>query len=221
MPAIKDIILASLASLMLGLIGAIPFAILGLIFGGADTARDIYLLEMLVIASWLPLKIMMDQQVKGESVFRLPQISLNQLSLFIVLFASLVLMPVMYVMTIIPFLIGALVYALFNSLPIAILTALIVQGINLYQGAVREKAMGSNNQFFVRMQDFSQGGFDFQIDPDQVRQQTPREDDAPVLYLPEDSLRDRNADDDRHADEPPITITIPPDSLTDTDDDTR
>ena len=218
MPPAKNTLIALLISAGVGLAGAIPFAILGLIFGGADVARDIYILEALILGSWLPLKTIIDTQVKGQSTFRIPDIRLNSLSVFIVMVGFMIVIPILYFATFTAFLVGALLYSFAgNNLLLALVAGLFVQIANIYRGSLREKAMGTHNNIFMRVQDFSQSGFNVEIDPSQVRQQTPREDEPQVIYLPEDNLRDRSEDD--LSDEQPMTINIDPDSVSEQFDD--
>ena len=217
MPSLKNILIALVVSAGVGLIGAIPFAILALIFGGVDAARDIYILEAVVLASWLPLKTIIDTQVKGQSSFRIPDISLNSLSLFIVMVGFMIIIPILYFATFMAFLVGALLYNFSgNSLALGLLAGLLVQAVNIYRGTQREKAMGTNNQIFMRVQNFSQSGFNVEIDPAQVKQHTPRDDEPQVIYLPEDNLRDRSQDT---IDETPMTFNIDPDTVSEQSDD--
>lgn len=214
----RDIVIGLGISLLIGLIGAIPFGMLALIFGGVDSARDIYILQAVLLGGWLPLKYLVDTQVKGQSSFRMPQINLNQLSLFVLMLGLMIIIPVMYFTTFTAFLFGALTYSLGGgSLAVALLVALAVQIGYMVRGSQREKAMGVNNSVFVRVQDFGSSNLNIQIDPEQVRRQSPREDVAPLLYSPEDTLRDRSQDDSDS--EQVMTINIDPNTVTEQSDD--
>ncbi|MGB7341224.1 MAG: hypothetical protein WBC91_20165 [Phototrophicaceae bacterium] len=219
MPSIRDSLIALLISLAVGLIGAIPFAILGFIFGGATTAQNIYLIEVALLSTWIPLKFIIDVQLRGQSTFRLPQINLNLLSLTIIMLGLMVIVPILYFTTFTAFLIAAVLYNVTGgNLLVGLITGLLVQATNIYRGTLREKQMGVNNGVFVRMQDFGNAStFNIEIDPSQVTRQTPREEQAPILYLPEDNLRIR--DEQPFADEQPMTINIDPDRVAETSDD--
>lgn len=219
MPSIRDSIIALLISFAVGLIGAIPFGIIGLIFGGATGAQHIYWIQVAILSSWLPLKFLIDAQIRGQSNFRLPQISLNRLSLTIIMLGLMVIIPILYFTTFTAFLIAAVIYNVAGgNLIIGMLAGLMLQAVNIYRGTMREKQMGVNNSVFVRMQDFGNtSNFNIEIDPSQVKRQTPREDIAPTLYLPEDNLRIR--DETTLADDPPMTINIDPATIAETSDD--
>jgi len=217
MPSLKDSLIVLLGSILLGIVGAIPFAMLAFIFGNADSARDMFILEALLLASWFPLKFLIDLQIKGQSNFRLPDISINQLSIFILIVAAIPLLLLLYTSTFFSFVVAALAYRFTGG---GILTALILgmglQAVNIYRGTQREKAMGTMNNVFMRVQDINEGGFNINIDPSQVAQQTPREDEPQVIYLPEDNLRDRSQ---ATFDEQPMTINIDPDTVSEQSDD--
>lgn len=218
MPSLKDSFIVLLASIILGIMGAIPFGILAFIFGNGDSARDMFILEAVLLGSWFPIKFLVDLQVKGQSNFRLPKFSVNQLSIFILLVAAIPLLLLLYTNTFLSFIFGAFVYRFTGG---SILTALILgiglQAMNIYRGTQREKAMGTMNNVFMRVQDINQGGFNINIDPSQVTQQTPHEDEAQLIYLPEDNLRERSYD--TLADDEPMTINIDPDSVSEQSDD--
>lgn len=218
MPSLKDSFIVLLASIILGIMGAIPFGILAFIFGNAESARDMFILEAFLLASWFPIKFLVDLQTKGQSNFRLPDISLNQLSIFILIVAAIPLLILLYTSTFFSFVLAALAYRFTGG---SILTALILglglQAMNIYRGSQREKAMGTMNNVFMRVQDINQGGFNINIDPSQVTQQTPHEDEAQLIYLPEDNLRERSYD--TLADDEPMTINIDPDSVSEQSDD--
>lgn len=217
MPSLKDNLIVLLVSVLLGIIGAIPFGILAFIFGNADSARDMFILEATLLTSWFPLKLLIDAQVKGQSNFRLPKFSLNQLSIFIVLLVTIPLLLLLYTSTFLSFILAAFAYRFTEG---SILTALIIGMslliVNIYRSSQREKAMGTNNSFFMRMQDVSQGGFVVEIDPSQVARQTPREDEPQIIYLPEENLQDRQAEASQ---DPPMTINLDPDAVSELSDD--
>lgn len=217
MPNLKNSLVGLVLFTGIGLVGAIPFIMLGLIFGNIDTARDIFLLEALILGSWLPLKALIDTQIKGQFNFRLPNIRLSSLSLVIVLVGFMLIIPFLYAVTITAFLVGALLYALTGgNLLIAVLAGLAVQIVNMIRGAQREKELGVGNNIFMRVQDMGADNFDIAIDPENIKRQTPREDDAPVLYLPEDNLRDYEPSP---TDESPMTITLDSEAMSEQSDD--
>lgn len=218
MPSLKDSLIVLLASLILGIIGAIPFGVLAFILGNADSARDMFILEALLLSSWFPIKFLIDLQVKGQSNFRLPNISFNQLSVFILLVAAIPLLILLYTSTFFSFLLAALAYRFTGgSILTAVILGLGLQAMNIYRGTQREKAMGTMNNVFMRVQDINQGGFNINIDPSEVTQQTPREDEPQVIYLPEDNLRERSYD--TLADDEAMTINIDPDTVSEQSDD--
>ncbi|MEO1290419.1 MAG: hypothetical protein AAFV93_21955 [Chloroflexota bacterium] len=215
----RDMLIGLGLSLLIGLIGALPVAMVALLFGGAEVARDIYTLQAILLGGWLPLKFLVDAQIKGQSSFRLPKISLNQLSLFILMFGLGIIIFVMYFTTATAFLLGALTYSFTaGNLLIALLVGLIIQITYMVRGSMRERDLGVNNAVFVRMQDFGNSNFDIRIDPEQVRRQTPREQVAPLLNTPEDNLRDRSYDDTT-SDQAPMTINIDPNTVSEQSDD--
>lgn len=217
MPSLKNSLIGLVLFIAIGLVGAIPFIMLGLIFGNVDTARDIFLLEALILGSWLPLKALIDTQIKGQFNFRLPNIRLSSLSLVIVLVGFMLIIPFLYAVTITAFLAGALLYALTGgNLLVAVFAGLAVQIVNMVRGAQREKELGVGNNIFMRVQDMGANNFDIAIDPESIKRQTPRQDDAPILYLPEDNLRDYEP---LATDETPMTITLDSEAMSEQSDD--
>ena len=217
MPSLKNMLIGLVLFTAIGLVGAIPFIMLGLIFGNVDTARDIFILEALILGSWLPLKALIDTQIKGQFNFRLPNIRLSSLSLVIVFVGFMLIIPFLYAVTITAFLAGALLYAFTGgNLLLAVIAGLVVQVVNMVRGAQREKELGVGNNIFMRVQDMGKGNFDIAIDPADIKRQTPREDEAPILYLPEDNLRDYEPPS---TDETPMTITLDPEAMSEQADD--
>ncbi|GAB5490450.1 MAG: hypothetical protein Phog2KO_06650 [Phototrophicaceae bacterium] len=211
MPSPKNILIALLLFIGIGLVGAIPFIMIGLIFGNFETAQNIYALEAIILASWLPIKALADSQIKGEFNFRLPNIRLSSVSLVIILVGFMLIIPFLYAVTFSAFLAGALGYAFSGgNLLVGILVALGMQTFNVVRGSQREKESGVGNNIFMRVQDVGSSGFDISIDPESIQRQTPRQDEAPILYLPEDNLRDYEPEP---VDETPITITLDPDNI--------
>lgn len=217
MTPLKSSLIGSLLFITIGLVGAIPFFMLGLIFGNVETGRNIYMLSAAILGSWLPLKILIDSQIKGQVNFRLPDIRLSSLSLMIIALGFMVIIPFLYFVTAGAFFVGALTYAFFGgNLLFAMAIALIMQTVSMIRGAQREKETGSRNNIFMRVQDFGSGGFDVSLDPETITRQEPRQADAPILYLPEDNLRDYEP---QATDDTPMTITLDPEALTEQDND--
>ena len=211
MPSIKNSLIALLLFIGIGLVGAIPFIIIGLIFGNFQTAQHIYALEAIILASWLPIKALADSQIKGQFNFRLPNIRLSSVSLVIIFVGFVLIIPFLYAVTFSAFLAGALLYAFSGgNLVLAILAGLGMQTFNVVRGSQREKDSGVGNNIFMRVQDVGSSSFDISIDPESVQRQTPRQDEAPILYLPEDNLRDTKAE---IVDDTPMTITLDPDDV--------
>lgn len=206
---LKDRILTILLFVVVGLFGAIPLGILGLIFGDVSNARDMVILGALVLGSAMPLRLGIDQMVKGQAGFQLPS-QFNGLFLSILSVALIVIIPFLYLLNFMALLVGIIAYvASSGSLLIAVLVALMYQIVTIYRNAQREKELGINNNIFMRMGDISAGGFDVSLNSERMQQQTPREESPQIVYLPEDNLRERpqtNYDDE------PMTITIDPDA---------
>lgn len=186
---LQDIALGMLLLMVVGFIGAIPFGILGLIFGNANNAQDVFLMVGAILSAWLPLKLLVDSLVKERPNIQLPRI--NAATLIIAIFGSIVIVPVLYGLTFTAIIFAALTYFLTQNVILGLLVGLGVQAANIYRGAQREKAMGVNNAFFMRMQDMS-GGFDVTINAENVSRQQPRTDQPQVIFLPEDRLRDND-----------------------------
>lgn len=205
MSSMKNLIYGVLFLMVVGLLGAIPFGIIGLLFSGsAIIARDVFVIVAVTLSAWLPLKLLIDSQVKGQQNFRIP--NFNPLALIIGLFGSIVFIPVLYSLTFAAVLIGILAYVLMgNLLAVGILTALIAEAGNIYRGSLREKELGVDNNIFMRVQNMSANGFDVTINPERMQRSEPRDDSPEIVYLPEDNLRDRATSSE--SDEP-MTITL-------------
>jgi|GEM_PF-6192277 len=217
MPSPKNIVFGLVVALALGLIGAIPFGILGLIFGGVEIAREFYLIQAVILGSWLPLKVLIDNYVKDNSEWRnMPDIPFNPAWIVVLIFVAMMSTIVLYFFTATALLITTLTYMFSQSAIFAAIAGLIVQIVMIYRTAQREKALGINNRMFSRVQTFSQNSFVVEINPDTVRRQTPREVEPQVIYLPEENLRDRSED---ISEQPPMTITIDPDTVSEQSDD--
>jgi signal transduction histidine kinase len=196
----------------LGILGALPAGFLGLM-GGTQVASEIYILAALVIASWFPLKVLVDRFVKGQTAFNLPSIKLNMLSLTMIGIGSLVLIPVLYYFTFIAFLSGLFAYLIAgNSLAIALLTAFAVQSFSIYQAAQKEKELGVTNNLFVRFQDMNMSSnYDISLDAESSRAAQQAYDDTPdMIFLPAERLQQFNDEDDYDDEDENMTITIDP-----------
>lgn len=193
----------------LGIIGALPAGMIALM-GGTQFASDIYLLAMLVLSTWFPLKVLVDQYIKGHSDFGLPTIKLNSLSLIVLGFGSIVMIPLLYMMTFTAFLAGIFAYLFAgNSLIITLLAAFAVQIFSLYRAAQREKELGVTNNLFVRFQDMNMSAnYDISIDAESSRAAEQPYDDTPdILFLPSERLQQVDEFDDENDN---MTITIDP-----------
>ncbi|MEL7433800.1 MAG: hypothetical protein AAFN11_07620 [Chloroflexota bacterium] len=188
---IQDYLMGIILLLTVGLVGAIPFGILGLIFGSATAAGDVFFLVATILSAWLPLKLAIDAQVKGRTAFQMPRIT--PATLIVATFGFIVIVPVLYALTFSAILLSGLSYILLENVYAALLIGLGIQAMNIYRGAQREKAMGVNNMVFMRMQDMTAGGFDVALDPENITRQQPRADEPQVIYLPEDRLGDESA----------------------------
>lgn len=182
----------------LGLIGAIPAGMMGL-FGGIQVASEVYLLTMLIISLWFPLKVLIDASVKQqEPQWIIPSIS-GGTSLFVLLFGFIVIIPFLYMMTFTAFLAGVFMYLFTgNNLLMALLAAFAVQSISIYRSAQREKELGVDNNIFVRFQDMNMAqNYDISIDAQSSRAaEQPYDDEPDVLFLPAERLRQVEDDDD-------------------------
>jgi signal transduction histidine kinase len=194
----------------LGILGALPAGFLGMM-GGTQVASEIYVLAALVIASWFPLKVLVDRFVKGQTGFDFPAIKLNMLSLTMIGIGSLVLIPVLYYFTFTAFLSGVFAYLVAgNSLAIALLTAFAVQSFSIYQAAQKEKELGVSNNLFVRFQDMNMSSnYDISLDAESSRAaQQVYEDTPDMIFLPAERLQ--QVQDDYDDEDENMTITIDP-----------
>jgi hypothetical protein len=179
--------------LALGLVGAFPALVLAYFFTGgqAAIAWHIYALGAGILASYLPLKALMDSRVKDQPLNIIFPKHINSLAVSFAFVAFLFLIPFLYVSSFTAFAAAIIAYSLSSgSLPIAVLVALLAQIWPLYQSARREKELGISNTVF---QNFSFTTFDDDMIINAQRQ-TPQAYTPEILILPP-LIEDAQADD--------------------------
>lgn len=140
----------------LTLVGGLPMGLLAWLFYGGDVGREVGLLTGTLVATWLPLKLIVDRFVKGTGgvgaiAGLLPPFSFPALSIMGVI--SLVLVPVLWIFIAPAFLAGVFAYAALGQILMAgLLVGLIVQLGLIYRNAAVEKERGLDSTFFVRVE---------------------------------------------------------------------
>lgn len=138
------------------LIGGLPCGLIGAIFFGELAGQTLFLLAGLLVASFIPLKLLIDRQVKGTTGVRLPLDKIAPAALLLSGFVFIVLVPFLW-WTVAPALIAGLaVFFVTQSLPLTLLAGLGVQVISLINLARREKALGSTSSIFGQMAQMQQ-----------------------------------------------------------------
>jgi hypothetical protein len=169
--------------LALGLVGAFPSLLLAyfLSAGQAQVAWHIYFIAAAILASYLPLKGLIDSRVKQQPLSIVFPKHINSLAISFAFVAFLFLIPFLYVSSFYVFIVGILAYILTSgSFAFALLIALLLQTSSLYLNARREKDLGIPNSVF---QNFTVMGFgdDMIID---AERQTPQPYTSEMLILP-------------------------------------
>lgn len=136
--------------ILLTIAGGLPIGLIGWLFFGPGTGQALFWLSGLLVASFIPLKLLVDSIVKDGAGFRLPNLPLGALALAGV--AMIFVVPILWFATAPPFLVGVLAYIVSQqSVPIMLAAALLVQVIGLVRGSYREKASGATSSIFTQM----------------------------------------------------------------------
>jgi hypothetical protein len=189
----------ALLFIALGLVGAFPALLLAYFFSAGQTtvAWQVYLIGAVLLASWLPLKAIIDSRVKGQPLNIIFPQQVNSLAVSFALVAFLFFIPVLYFSTFSSFLFAIISYLFINSIgysflsfPLALLIALLAQSHALYRGALQEKQFGTGNMVFMRFNDMAYG--------DEIilnaERQTPRPYESEILILPAEIEADEDID---------------------------
>jgi hypothetical protein len=172
---------------LLGVLGAFPVSLIGLLAGGGTVGLNLLLLHAIVIGAWIPLKVIADLRIKGESGLSaiMPQkLSPTLIIAFIV--GGVVLLPVLYVVSVAPLLIGLLGYTLTGQIGIAIIVALVYEAVNVARFAKREKESGGklvNFSIFSAIQE---------MDLDELNQQARPVQEDDVIVIDGDDVQERD-----------------------------
>lgn len=139
------------------IVGGLPIALLAWLFYNADVGREVGLLTGALVASWLPLKLLVDRFVKdnpnvmGMVANLLPRFSAP--GLVVTAFLVMFVVPVLWVIIAPAFLAGIFSYAILQqNLAAGLLVGLVVQVGLIYRNAAIEKERGLNSSFFVRVE---------------------------------------------------------------------
>jgi len=191
--------------LLLLIMGGLPAGIVaGLLFGQA-IGQDIFWLAGILVAAFLPLKFVIDQQIKKQASFRLPRIRFSPV---IVTLAGLIfffVVPILWLSTATAFLAGLATYALIESnLFLALAVAFAVQIVTMIRLAEREKQMNIQSNIFTRFENIST--------PFEMHTVVIREEGYVDASSPPDSqtIRYLSDESDDNDDETITTITLDP-----------
>jgi hypothetical protein len=161
-----------LALVMLGVVGGILPGMFVALFWSSDAGWRTLLIVAVLLATWFPIKSMTDRMYGKSSpiLAGLPR-SATLGTLGFVLIASIVLVPVLWMMTGYVIAIALLTYAFSGLWWVGLLTGLLLQGFFSVRGSQAEKASGNNQgAFFVRMDSFGNDSiFMTNLDPERNR----------------------------------------------------
>ena len=181
---------------LLGLLGAFPISLIGLLVGGGTVGLNLLLLHAVVIGAWIPLKVLADLRIKGESGLStiMPQkFSPELIVAFIV--GGVILLPILYVVSVTSLLVGLLGYTVTGQIGIAIIVALVYEVVNVARFAEREKESGDT------LVNFSLFGSIQEMDLSNIKSQArPVQEDDVIVIDGDDTdahrLSDGDDDDD-------------------------
>jgi hypothetical protein len=167
----------------LGLVGAFPALLIAyfLSAGQATVAWHIYFIAAGILASYLPLKGLIDSRVKQQPLSIVFPKHINSLAISFAFVAFLFLIPFLYVSSFYVFIASILAYMLSGgSFLFALLVALLLQSVPMFLNARREKELGISNSVFSNFTVMNFGD-DMIID---AERQSPQPYTSEILILP-------------------------------------
>jgi predicted membrane protein len=179
---------------VLGIVGAIPLAILASAIYGGQIGLHMWVLGGVLVGTWFPTRQLIYQRIHGQSAPMLSSLIPDQIFLLAMVFLILLL----WWMTFTALLVGILVYAFIGqNLLLALIAGLSYQSLMLYREAQRVQEASLSSPFFGNFQDFAErfGMETIVISSDDVV--TVNDDKPDVVYhLPESSTSRIAQDDD-------------------------
>jgi hypothetical protein len=190
---------------IVGLAGSIIPALLVALRYGLEVGGEIWFLGAVLVGSYFPLRFIISSRLHGTGLNFMPSV-LNVPLLMLAAIGFMLTIPFLWLMTLLPMLVGLIMYAYFGqSVLLALLFALTLQVINVYRQVRDAPAPDLNIRFVTNFGDLSRQlrQDNFIIDGDALSRDEP--DDTPdvIYHLPEQTSTPRTL---QHDDEEIIII---------------
>lgn len=174
---------------IVGFLATIPIAFIAALIYGANVGGEIWLLGAVLVGSYFPLRSVIGSILHGTGNVNYIPSHLNLPMLILAAFAFIIMIPVLWMATFFPMIIGLITYAYFGqSLLLALLVSMTIQVVSAYRQIKNSSQMGMSHIFTGNLQDLSQrfGTDTIVIDGDSTHDYEVESEDEPdvVYHLP-------------------------------------